>query len=315
MRFFFSATVSVRTPKRAVRDNRPYHWVRLIPLLLLTALPGCRSVDAPARQGDEIVVAGEYFHTGARVVTWKDPGGYNAYTGAVDNFGARRGTSDLDGLRGTIDQLVVHYDSYGLSKLCFEALQRRGLSSHFLIDLDGTIYQTLDLQERAYHATVANNRSIGVEVASIGSFRVGQDAELNAWYGPDDTGRMRVNPPAGPVASGVRTPHFVARPVRAERIRGVINGDDQQQYDYTPEQYAALIRLTAALHRVFPKLRLDYPRDAAGRVMTDKLTDTDYASFQGLLGHFHIQANKVDPGPAFDWEKVIQGARELDRAK
>ena len=31
------------------------------------------------RQGDEIMVAGRWFHTGARVVTWMDPGGYNAY--------------------------------------------------------------------------------------------------------------------------------------------------------------------------------------------------------------------------------------------
>src|SRR4051812_41872492 len=31
------------------------------------------------RKGDEIVVAGQYFHTGAPVVLWTDPGGYDAY--------------------------------------------------------------------------------------------------------------------------------------------------------------------------------------------------------------------------------------------
>src|SRR3954471_179705 len=31
------------------------------------------------RKGDEIVVAGQLFHTGARVITWMDPGGYDAY--------------------------------------------------------------------------------------------------------------------------------------------------------------------------------------------------------------------------------------------
>jgi N-acetyl-anhydromuramyl-L-alanine amidase AmpD len=31
-----------------------------------------------------------------------------------------------------------------------------------------------------------------------------------------------------------------------------------------------------------------------------------------LLGHWHVQKNKVDPGPAFDWDRVIEGAkREL----
>ena len=31
------------------------------------------------RRGDEIVVAGQLFHTGAPVVTWMDPGGFDAY--------------------------------------------------------------------------------------------------------------------------------------------------------------------------------------------------------------------------------------------
>src|SRR5579862_7016785 len=31
------------------------------------------------RSGDEIVVCGQFFHTGTPVVTWMDPGGYDAY--------------------------------------------------------------------------------------------------------------------------------------------------------------------------------------------------------------------------------------------
>src|SRR4051812_36601471 len=31
------------------------------------------------RSGDEIIVCGQLFHTGAPVVTWMDPGGYDAY--------------------------------------------------------------------------------------------------------------------------------------------------------------------------------------------------------------------------------------------
>jgi N-acetyl-anhydromuramyl-L-alanine amidase AmpD len=37
-----------------------------------------------------------------------------------------------------------------------------------MLDLDGTIYQTLDLKERASHATIANSRSIGIEIANMG---------------------------------------------------------------------------------------------------------------------------------------------------
>jgi N-acetylmuramoyl-L-alanine amidase len=48
-------------------------------------LAGCsHSTDAQPgqflhRQGDEIVVCGQLVHTGAPVVTWMDPGGYDAY--------------------------------------------------------------------------------------------------------------------------------------------------------------------------------------------------------------------------------------------
>src|SRR5579864_2042811 len=31
------------------------------------------------RKGDEIVAAGQFFHTGTPVVLWMDPGGYDAY--------------------------------------------------------------------------------------------------------------------------------------------------------------------------------------------------------------------------------------------
>jgi N-acetyl-anhydromuramyl-L-alanine amidase AmpD len=27
------------------------------------------------------------------------------------------------------------------------------------------------------------------------------------------------------------------------------------------------------------------------------------------VGHYHIQKNKTDPGPAFDWSRIVEGAR------
>jgi N-acetyl-anhydromuramyl-L-alanine amidase AmpD len=40
-----------------------------------------------------------------------------------------------------------------------------------------------------------------------------------------------------------------------------------------------------------------------------KLPDPVWAKYQGVLGHFHIQDNKIDPGPAFQWDLLITGAR------
>src|SRR4051812_22937399 len=45
-------------------------------------LVGCaapRPVAISCRSGDEIVVAGQFVHTGTPVALWTDPGGYDAY--------------------------------------------------------------------------------------------------------------------------------------------------------------------------------------------------------------------------------------------
>ena len=46
-----------------------------------------------------------------------------------------------------------------------------------------------------------------------------------------------------------------------------------------------------------------------GRLVLEKLPDAELAKYRGLLGHFHIQENKIDPGPAFQWDALVTGAR------
>src|SRR3954465_10238970 len=165
-------------------------------VVMLASCQRARPRTFVPRKGDEIVVAGQLFHTGTRVVTWMDPGGYDAYRverrfspleesswdktkDAVkdvhppNGYGFRKdsltseeiervrgGGWDLPTLQKIVDQFVIHYDAAGTSKNCFRTLQDfRGLSVHFMLDLDGTIYQTLDVKERAFHATTSNTRS------------------------------------------------------------------------------------------------------------------------------------------------------------
>jgi N-acetyl-anhydromuramyl-L-alanine amidase AmpD len=45
--------------------------------------------------------------------------------------------------------------------------------------------------------------------------------------------------------------------------------------------------------------------------MTHKLPSEELQNFHGVLGHYHIQTNKVDPGPALQWDYVIGEARRL----
>lgn len=293
-----------------------------------------RRVEPP--QGTSIVVAGERFDIGAPVVLWSDPGGYDAYRetaffsqapGAAPKKRYRPGRAPwaeaaaranepapdepaptLERLRELVDQFVLHYDVAGTSRRCFEILHdKRNLSVHFLLDLDGTLYQTLDLAETAWHARQANPRSVGVEIANLGAYPPGDDAILERTYVADPLG-PRVALDAG---ARLRTPDFVARPIRPERVRGLANGAELEMHDLTREQYATLVRVAAALSSIFPKLELEAPRDAAGRVRDDALSAEEFAAWQGLIGHLHVTPDKQDPGPAFDWEALLRRARAL----
>jgi N-acetyl-anhydromuramyl-L-alanine amidase AmpD len=298
------------------------------------------------RHGDEIMACGQLFRIGTPVVLWIDPGGYDAYRverrfvpwessswsattqqasdpATPNRYGLREdrltpdqiervrgGGWDLPLLQQTVDQFVIHYDASGTSRECFRTLHdRRGLSVHFMLDLDGTIYQTLDLKERAWHAKEANTRSIGIEIANVGAYPPGQSADLDHWYQKDAGGQTRIVLPVGLGDGGIRTSGFVARPARDQPVIGDIQGQTLRMYDLTPQQYEALARLTAALCTIFPKITCDYPRDEQGRLAGGVLSADALAAYHGLIGHYHISPAKVDPGPAFQWDKLIAEAR------
>src|SRR5207244_10630416 len=87
-------------------------------------------------------------------------------------------------------------------------------------DADGTIYQTLDLVERAFHAEEANSDSIGVEICNRGRVDRSEWSKLPPDY------RTRVT-----------------REV-------TINGERHEAYEFRPEQYESIIALTRTLLRL-----------------------------------------------------------------
>src|SRR5207247_6077418 len=180
-------------------------------------------------------------------VTWMDPGGYDAYRterrfapwdqadfattsrevpeitspnrygirqSQIDNetFERIRGDCwDLPTLQKSVDQFVYHYDVAGVSRSCFRTLHdQRHLSVHFMLDVDGTIYQTLDVKERAWHATKANDRSVGIEIANIGAYPAdGKNDVLSEWYRKEPNGRTRMVLPAWMNQNWIKTPNFI----------------------------------------------------------------------------------------------------------
>lgn len=303
---------------------------------------GCRGWaprpgDPAPRVGDEISICGHRFHTGTKVVLWTDPGAYDAYrphrhlneqeiqprdSETVARYGTFRRQLPIDleervhtrgwtleDLGQVVDQVVLHYDACGTSWRCFEVLHDiRGLSCHFLVDLDGTIYQTLDVKERAWHAGSANDRSIGIEIAHVGAFPKGQPRV--AWY-KEGAHKTRIVVPDS--MRGALPDDLQAQPAQALPIRGEIQGQSLVQYDFTDAQYEALVKLITSLCRVLPRVEARAPLLPDGSVVPHVLEDDELKSFSGIVGHYHLTSAKLDPGPAFNWARLLSGVRRLLR--
>jgi N-acetylmuramoyl-L-alanine amidase len=272
-------------------------------LLSLSLLLTLLSADPPgskltSRLETSILVAGRHFEVGRQVVLWNDEQGFDGYrTRCVEQsggcceadferYGVRKGLRDrtVEGLREIVSQFILHFDGCVNSRSCFKSMHNRprpgggcGLSAHFMIDADGTIYQTLDLAERAYHAEQENSLSIGVEICNRGR------------YNPDELSRL--------------PEEYRTRPHRDV----VINGYTYNAYDFRPEQYESLIALTRTLLRIFPKIKAQIP-EKNGEVLLDTLDAP--TTFQGILGHLHVdlQKQKWDPG-SFDWKRLLRALR------
>lgn len=300
--------------------------------LVAVLLLGCAACST---SGGHLIVAGRALPCRSRVITFEDRQGFNAHsercafsdailphtqdedlrvaqrfgTRSTEGMSAALTTSvahhgwDLPELQERIDQFVLHYDACHDSTQCFEVLHdQRGLSVHFLLDLDGTLYQTLDLAARARHATRANDRSVGIEIAQLGARASAE--ELAKAYVADDQGRDWLRLPRRTTGRGfLRTGAWVM-PARTGLFHGEINGRALVQHDFTAAQYQTLRTLLTDLHEIFPRIRLAPPRDAEGRLIPRCLSAGEFAAFQGVLGHFHVQAGKSDPGVAFDWQRL-----------
>ena len=94
-----------------------------------------------------------------KVVLPSDPGGMQHDNG-YEHMKRKR----------NISMFVAHWDVCLNSKACFKVLNKtsRSASIHFAIDNDGTIYQFLDMNHVAWHASKrsVNKKSVGVEISN-----------------------------------------------------------------------------------------------------------------------------------------------------
>src|SRR6516162_9842596 len=73
---------TVKVTTRIEQRRSRWEFLLIVPLVLVF-VSGCATTQSVGqgepRKGDEIVAAGQFFHTGTPVVLWMDPGGYDAY--------------------------------------------------------------------------------------------------------------------------------------------------------------------------------------------------------------------------------------------
>jgi N-acetyl-anhydromuramyl-L-alanine amidase AmpD len=187
---------------------------------------------------------------------WTDRGGLKA---KEQNYKQVNGKRD-------IDLFVTHWDVCLSSRICQKVLDRRGISVHFLIDNDGTIYQTMDTTHIAWHAGSVNSRSVGVEIANA------YYPKWQSWY--EDKG-------------------FGKREILTDSI---VNGKKLTTHlDFYPIQKEALKALAVAVNKGLG-VPLKAPENITGSQYTDTLSKPNLKQFKGFIHHYHQTSKKIDCG-------------------
>lgn len=160
---------------------------------------------------------------------------------------------------GAITSIVLHHTAgEGDGSAIFKTLIRRKLGVHFTINRDGVIIQHADLETATFHAGLANNFSVGIEIASRG-------------VAPSLPGKKR------------------------EEYDDEVRGRKRRFLRFYDSQTEATRSLCKDLCTLL-NLPFTFPMDGK-RVSRETLTKAELTAHKGLLGHLHISARKIDPSP------------------
>ena len=193
-----------------------------------------------------------------KFVLWSDDGGLHTSSGKYYDYSTRPARP--------IRYFVNHWDVCLSSKSCHDVLEKRGISVHFLIDNDGTIYQTMDLQHAAWHAGSerTNRASVGVEIT-------------NAYY-PKYQNWYKKN-------------GFGERPIIDNAW---VHGEKLEPFTgFYPQQMEALKALWQAIHGA-TGIPYETPVNQFGKTSTKYEQDVAYGKFSGFVSHYHVSKRKID---------------------
>lgn len=206
-----------------------------------------------------------------KVIVSSEPGGKQASKGHYSYYRNKRDPQFF----------VTHWDVCLNSSSCFKVLENRGISVHFGIDNDGTIFQWLDMNHVAWHAggRTWNHNSVGVEVSN------GYYTKYQDWY----------------VRKG-----FGERPL----VEGATcHGKNLKPFlGFYPKQLQALAALWEAVSFAC-NIPLELPKTKDG-------VDEDCAqgTFHGFCQHYHLKRSKIDCA-GMDNDLILQRALALRKQR
>jgi len=162
--------------------------------------------------------------------------------------------------------VVTHWDAALSAKSCYNILKKRDISSHFVIDNDGTIYQMVDTQNIAWHAGIrrVNNVSVGIDFS-------------NAYY-------LKYQ-------GYYRKKGFGNRPVLSDsQVHGRKLKSHLGYYPIQVEAYKALLKCLNSYYGI----ELKCPREVTGRMLWGVSKEAAEGKFKGIVSHYHLTTRKID---------------------
>lgn len=206
-------------------------------------------------QDNVLIFGGEAFPINwHKVVLWTEKGGLASQEGCYRNM--------IGEPKRDVRFFVNHWDVCLSSTSCQNVLNQRKISVHFLVDNDGTIYQTTDLQNICWHAGGSNwnNWSIGVEISNAYYLKY-QDWYVKNGYGPR------------PIVKGAK----------------VNGGTLEDHLDFYDVQKAAMRAIWDCLHK-----HLGLPLEAPPGEST--YPPAQNGDFRGFIHHYNLTDRKIDCG-------------------
>jgi len=158
-----------------------------------------------------------------------------------------------------MQRIVTHWDACLNADSCIRVLLKRAVSTHFVIDNDGSITQLLPVNKIAYHASGHNDNSIGIDISNAYYLKYAD------WYKRNIGER----------------PQILSR----------VHRSSTTHLGWYPCQLTAYKELCLHLCNKYG-IEVKVPLDDSGCLITTVIDKPD--KWKGIMCHYHLTTNKID---------------------